>query len=267
MLEPQSHHMERSEGLNLQQFAFQHTGSSASKVVTRPPTVILRPVKVARPLSDEQSDIAPNDVEGLTACVSCEVKWTARKTSVQKLVHILSCARQHGLEIPTVKVLIHKQTRDHSSTSRGPRQPTQPAPPVLPNAPQISKTLFENVAPMIQPNKRNAQKEPPTLLSTPRSGRDAILSKARAILYDTNLPSSGLLDSASFQHHRTNDEDEVTTSDSLQFGQSLLGQRLPSNKPGFISKSYDMAFASIPTDGKSITAAEESELINHLCVT
>lgn len=68
----------------------------------------LKPLK--RQFSD--FDVSNADISKLDRCVSCGAKWTSRKSTDQKLLHIRRCAKKHRLEDETVKVLIRNQLKE-----------------------------------------------------------------------------------------------------------------------------------------------------------
>ncbi|PPQ99081.1 hypothetical protein CVT24_003641 [Panaeolus cyanescens] len=254
-----NHILGRSDSLNFQQFAFQDSGPSKFKAPRRA-TPSTKPSlrKASSPLPKKELDIPVNDLDNVISCVSCDVKWTTRKTSAQKLTHIRTCAKLHGLEISTIKILIQKQTGATSKTT-GKRAQLDHR-----GSPESSTTLFENVVPGVQTHKRNHQKAVRTLLSSPTSGRDAILSRAQEVLQNSDTLSYNLTQAAPHKIERRpdNQDDDPANSDALEFGQSLLGQQLSSGS-GIISMSYEMVSASLATSEQPHACPSEEELIDH----
>ncbi|KAF8974449.1 hypothetical protein BDZ97DRAFT_1911630 [Flammula alnicola] len=54
-------------------------------------------------------DIPSSVLAKISRCVCCDVSWTTRKTGIQKVMHIKSCAKKYAFDNETVQLLIRKE--------------------------------------------------------------------------------------------------------------------------------------------------------------
>ncbi|KZT42902.1 hypothetical protein SISSUDRAFT_1030118 [Sistotremastrum suecicum HHB10207 ss-3] len=90
--------------------AFPPPSNPGKRAVT--PAAVTKPL--VKPIKNQASnfDVSNATMSKLDRCVSCGAKWTSRKTTDQKLLHIRRCARKHRLEDETVGVLIRQQINE-----------------------------------------------------------------------------------------------------------------------------------------------------------
>jgi hypothetical protein len=137
-----------------------------------------KPAKAKRPAAYPcLSRFSDMRLKGLTQCVACELKWTARKTVAEKLKHISTCAKKRQLEDVTLSTLIVQQlekAEEVSAMEKKKHPLTQPLP----------RTLLARVTEAEAP-KRSGRK--PTVTPTvvnPSHSRPKILGRARDLLGD-----------------------------------------------------------------------------------
>ncbi|KIK43395.1 hypothetical protein CY34DRAFT_11782 [Suillus luteus UH-Slu-Lm8-n1] len=139
-----------------------------SESTSAPKARLKRPI--IHRLSDEFSDA---QLESLTSCVSCNLKWTSTKTASQKVIHIQNCAKKKLLSDETVRMLLRKEIQsssDQKSTEEGGK----------------SATFLETVVNEVSRTKKGRR---PQILGTVKSlpeTRGSILGRARAVL-DTSM--------------------------------------------------------------------------------
>ena len=168
---------------NLKRFAFVAPPTRNNSIARKSSTLSTLPSDKSpeegasvRPLKLSPFDLAKLDLNKLSRCVSCELKWTARKTAIQKKKHIASCAKKRSLNEETIWILVQDEiSRGNAQAKPDQRQMPQGA---------ISKTntLLEDVVVEAAPKKKSKNNQTATLLTTVSSTRDDILLKAKAIL-------------------------------------------------------------------------------------
>lgn len=122
------------------------------------------------------SDVSKHDVGPLLGCVSCEVRWTIKKSAAHKWSHITTCARNKGINTSTLQRLIEKEllkiqqvktndkkTADHSDSA-------------------VAQTYMESVVAEAQPKRKQRRTETAGTLQPVGQTRTAILDRAKALL-------------------------------------------------------------------------------------
>ncbi|KAH9843864.1 uncharacterized protein C8Q71DRAFT_852387 [Rhodofomes roseus] len=112
---------EQRSGLNLKLKTFAYSASSSSRsrnpssasIASRSTSIVsvasaAQPIRRAKskPKTDFTEEFAEADLARLLKCVSCELKWTVRKSVTQKLKHIQACAKKKALADSTVAFLL-----------------------------------------------------------------------------------------------------------------------------------------------------------------
>ncbi|KAI9063166.1 hypothetical protein FKP32DRAFT_730754 [Trametes sanguinea] len=147
-----------------------------------PPTEGQAGTKVRRnptPTHRFADDFSDAQLSRLLKCVSCDLTWTVRKTALQKMKHIQSCAKRNALNDETVKTLILKELDSLppiASTSK------DSAPASAHAATPIPETLLEDALKDVGKKKPGRR---PQVLQTVKSideTRNTILDKARSLL-------------------------------------------------------------------------------------
>jgi len=210
-----------SSSLSLGRFAFVNARGGPSKpkppkanaikpTVSKPNTKADAPSKGVQ-TNNKQSvlDISGNDMSTLLKCVCCDAHWTARKGTKQKMTHIQSCAKKHGLRDDTVYALIRKELKAASAK-------TSTEVPV--------ETFFDEVVHDAAPRKRvRRQVEVTATVKNLSETREDILAKAKTVVAQNNSEvrawreRSGHTDDMHYGHD--------SVSSTPDFGQSKLAGR------------------------------------------
>jgi len=134
-----------------------------------------------KPASD--SDVTKHDVGPLLGCVSCEIRWTVRKSAAHKWSHITTCARKKGINPSTLQRLFQKEllkiqhvkTNDKKAADRSD------------SADAVSQTYMESVVAEAQPRRKQRRTETAGTLQPVGQTRTAILDRAKALLGEVVL--------------------------------------------------------------------------------
>jgi hypothetical protein len=102
----------------------------------------------------------------LSRCVSCELTWTTRKTVVEKVKHISTCAKKQNLEDATLSALIERELQ---------KEPEESLP--------LKKKPRKNV-------EDDAEHSPKTLLSHVRTVEESKKGRRPAILASVRDPTT-----------------------------------------------------------------------------
>lgn len=154
-----------SSKLNLDHFVFKSSRTPRNLQVSTEPTSStgsVMPNNTAKILKQKRLPSA-SDVAKILRCVCCNVQWTTRKSGVQKMVHIQSCAKKHALDGETINLLIQKE--------------------ISPEKPLVKKTLLEDVLVDAAPKQKvKRRKKEEGSLKTVSTSRDSILARAQGVL-------------------------------------------------------------------------------------
>ncbi|KAJ7178997.1 hypothetical protein C8R46DRAFT_1187479 [Mycena filopes] len=175
--------------LNLARFAFnnprplQHRNSASTVGSTSNSDAKPKPPvkKTAKSLEGEFSDA---ELKKLGKCVSCDIAWTARKSAVQKMLHIRSCAKKTGLTDATVRVLVRKEI-DNAPSDPG---PSKGKGKTLTDAPITHTTLLEDVVRDAAPKRKGKRKEAVNTLKSVSETRENIRDRAQVVFGAGPLP-------------------------------------------------------------------------------
>ncbi|KAF5388449.1 hypothetical protein D9615_000533 [Tricholomella constricta] len=218
--------------INLARFAYLGTTSSAKAPANAPGLsrqassvhCVTEPKpppkkKLANRFADDFSDF---DLSMLTKCVSCEVRWTARKTATQKILHVQACAKKKFLSDATVRILIRKEIDSVDTLqSKGKAK----ASPIIPDP----KTFLEEVVAESAPKKKGRRLGASETVQSITQTRDLILDRARAVIGITSSDSEGLEFSVRTQTIGARslglDKDNLSLNPGQGFGASTLAQR------------------------------------------
>ena len=158
----------------------------------------------------------------ISKCVSCEMSWTTRKTSAQKVIHFKSCAKKKRLQEDTVRVLLARELDKAVSEKENENTRKKQG--------ADARTLLDAVV-----NRKLDQKGSKKIVIAPTiktvgETRDSILDKARSLL--------------------SNPVDSLACLPSTQsFGASALGTNL-----------RKLDFCPSPTTEQASTMVRESKL-------
>ncbi|KAM6495765.1 hypothetical protein JOM56_008471 [Amanita muscaria] len=199
----------------------------------KPNTAKVRPHK-AHWLVDGVSD---NHFAKLTKCVSCDARWTTRKTVVQKMKHIKSCAKKNGLTAETIRVAVLREiTITRAAVAIGSIEKEEGKSCGSEAAPT---TLLKNTVDAVVAGKRARRRLPKSVQCVTQT-RGLILERAKDVL----LRSAQVTECSDLSQMDTADDDNGQLPSTQLFGQSTLAC-------GRVSKSDLFAAASIDVATKS----------------
>ena len=123
-------------------------------------------------------DVTKCDVGPLLGCVSCEVRWTIKKSAAHKLSHITTCARKNGINPSTLQRLVERELLklQHAKTNDKKTKPCSDS------ADAVSQTYMESVVADAQPKKKQRRTDTAGTLQPVSQTRAAILDRAKALL-------------------------------------------------------------------------------------
>lgn len=138
------------------------------------------------------SDFSDADLAKLMKCISCDVRWTARKSAAQKMLHIQSCAKKRVFTDETVRVLIRREidnalVEDVAMKGKGEGKGKTAS---LGSEPVLPKTFYEDVINDAAPRKKGKRLEVVETVKSVVETRDVILDRARTVLGIGNAASS-----------------------------------------------------------------------------
>lgn len=139
--------------------------------------------KLAHRFAADFSDI---DLAKVMKCVSCNLHWTARKTVVQKMMHIQSCAKKNSFTDETIHILLRKEIEQAADTpetkGKGKERATELAAP---------KTFFEDIVAGAAPKKKKKRPGIGESVQSITVTREVILDRARMVLGLSDMPAGG----------------------------------------------------------------------------
>ncbi|KAL5488008.1 hypothetical protein ACEPAI_6116 [Sanghuangporus weigelae] len=146
----------------------------------------------------------------LSRCVSCDLKWTVRKSAANKVSHMRTCAKKARFTEETMDVLLSREIKAGFEKARKAdtidKRAEEPPPKTY-----LEHIVKENV--VLRPTKR--QKEFPSTVKAISESRDDIRNRAKTIL---GRPSFG--------QTARHGEAVPAPSTTQTLGQSRLGSRL-----------------------------------------
>lgn len=187
--------------------------------------------KNARGTSHRFADEFPDaGLAKLLKCVSCDIRWTARKTAAQKMMHVQSCAKKNALTDETVRVLIRKEIDNAAPEDVGTKGKGKAkiSPGLLSEALPL-KTFFDDVVQEATPKKRGKRREIIETVKNIAETRTDILGRAQDILGPTRSAESDadlVIGTQAFGQSRLrNIFAEVVPPTTQAFGKSAVAQR------------------------------------------
>lgn len=174
-------------------------------------------------MASQKFDIPESKLKDVKHCVSCDLAWTSRKTPIQKLKHIQTCAKKNSFSEETIKVLLEKQLEQ-----------LKPASPPVEDLDDPGTWLED----AIKEDGRGAKKSGPRrqVTATVKSlseTRDGILDRARMIIGDSHQGNTGAV--ARPEDSEVTDGGNELPPPTQAFGKSVLAQR---------SNAFSCAFPS-----------------------
>ncbi|KAG6903496.1 hypothetical protein C0995_005519 [Termitomyces sp. Mi166 len=167
------------------------------------------------------AQFSDSDLRNVTKCVSCDIRWTARKTAAQKMLHIQSCVKKKGLTDETVQILLRKEIEfcvgdTASHKGKGKEKAVDP------------QTFFEEVLAETAPKRKARRTEVRETVKTTSQTRNLILQRARAIIAPAS--SSQHNDAQAFPLHAQilgaseSPSNDIPPYPTQAFGNSALAQ-------------------------------------------
>ncbi|KAJ7044487.1 hypothetical protein C8F04DRAFT_1249772 [Mycena alexandri] len=172
--------------LNLARFAFnkprplQHRNSASTVGSTSNSDSQAKPPakKTARSSSKRlEGEFSDTELKKLAKCVGCDIAWTTRKSAVQKMAHIRSCAKKTGLTDVTVRALIRKEI-DSAPSDPGPSNRKRKT---LEDVPTTHTTLLEDVVRDAAPKRKGKRKAVVDTLKSVSETRENIRDRAQMV--------------------------------------------------------------------------------------
>ncbi|EIN10325.1 hypothetical protein PUNSTDRAFT_142372 [Punctularia strigosozonata HHB-11173 SS5] len=157
------------------------SGNSPSDMPPPPPLPPPVAARIQRTSSTPAFDIREADLKRLAACVSCQARWTIRKTPREKAKHIRACAKKNGLTDVTVNILVQQALSSSSSSSSSSSASSPKGKEPDQAAPADPKTYLEELAgePKRKGGKRAAVQ---TTVQAPAAVSATIARRAAALL-------------------------------------------------------------------------------------
>lgn len=217
------------KGFDIGHFAF--TNPVAFRKVIAPPT---HTSTLPGPSRSKDGGLAPQKTTALTIslsdltkifrCVCCNLPWTTRKTSVQKMAHIRGCAKKHKFTDETVQILVQKEVDKFvpiPALKKGKEKELPPA--ELP----LKNTYMEDILVTAAPRKKAKGKEFRSHVANISVTRASTLNRAQELLFASNDASN--LDPLTYSAGLLSkfpgtDEENNLAPTSQPFGKSILGQ-------------------------------------------
>jgi hypothetical protein len=149
--------------------------SSAPKPKPKP-----KPRGADNPLSAAFSDV---QLAKLGRCVACELKWTARKTVVEKVKHVSACARKCGLNEGTLLALIGQELERAPAAAVPAQKAKGKAKQIEDEVPAAPRTFLAEVTTKEAETRKRGRRPPvQSTVLNPADNRQDIIGRARALI-------------------------------------------------------------------------------------
>lgn len=241
--------------LNVNRFAFadpicKKSGAASNKPVSRATSGSnTQPRHAPSKPAKNEIDILPSDLDKISRCISCDTEWTTRKTSVQKMNHIRSCAKKHYLDKETVAVLVQQVVAKYTPPVPGKEKGKEVQP-------LTKATFYEEVLGDSAPKKRTKRQVAQTSLTNVSANREDILARAQNVL----KAAPSVTPATQTLRETTPDRGNVhiyrqSPHPTQQFGTSLLAQA----RARTTTKSlFEAIYSSPPAAHISTTSSPET---------
>ncbi|KAJ3821685.1 hypothetical protein F5880DRAFT_1580271 [Lentinula raphanica] len=150
----------------------------------------------------------------LLICVCCDLSWTTRKSVPQKLSHMKTCAKKHGIQDDTLIEMVRKGIEELPPQTES-KLPESAAP----------KTFFDEVMNNAAPKKRHRRQEVPNTVRDIGEMRDTIMLKARTVVAQADSNIRVLREYRIGGHLSDGDSSGFLPCSTPRFGQSSLAGR------------------------------------------
>lgn len=181
-------------------------------------------------------DFSERQLNSLLKCVSCDLKWTIRKSAANKVSHMRTCANKARITEETMKVLISRDIKAYLKKTELINDCHEEPPPKT----YLEHVVKENISP--RPAKR--RKEPVCTVKAISELRVGIRDRARAVL---SRRSSGKIlgrdkqvespsPTRTFEQSKPGFQTALTSNSDDEAGPPLT-QPLPCSKLGTATRS------------------------------
>ncbi|KAG6821586.1 hypothetical protein H0H93_000095 [Arthromyces matolae] len=169
-----------------------------------------RPKKRTHRFADAFSDA---ELARISKCVSCDTRWTARKSVPQKMLHIHACAKKKFLSDETIKARLRKEIDScmpESTVNKGKGKAVEP------------QTFLEEMVAETIPRKKARRVEAEPTVKMLSQTRELILERAKAVI---SSASSSTIDQEPLFHTQAMGSSQFSPPSSTQaFGASKIGK-------------------------------------------
>ncbi|KZT19264.1 hypothetical protein NEOLEDRAFT_981480 [Neolentinus lepideus HHB14362 ss-1] len=186
-------HIESTNRLNIGRFSHVYC-SKASKAMKLTPTMSRTTSEGSsdpgtkqsrtKPVHRFVSDFTDAELAKVVKCISCDLKWTVRKTALQKMLHIQTCARKYRLTDETVKRLIRRELDSGSEEGLSGHN-------ALATENRRPETYLEDVLGQEAQKKKSRRPGVQGTVKSVTDTRNAIMDRARLLLGPSGTPTSG----------------------------------------------------------------------------
>jgi hypothetical protein len=172
-------------------------------------------------------DFTDSQLASLSKCVCCDIKWTTRKTRVQKIAHIGKCSRKQSLSPDVVERLVRQEFARAVAQSAGGKTKAS-------DKPSEPTTHLEDIVDRAKAKKRGGRPagNRPTTIQNPTDSRLGILDRARNLLDKEPIHNFDTRPAERSAQEKLNDicgrpTSQPCPSSTQSLGRSTLNQRLP----------------------------------------
>ncbi|KAG6911228.1 hypothetical protein DXG01_003095 [Tephrocybe rancida] len=185
------------------------------------------------------------------SCVSCDIRWTARKTASQKMLHIQACAKRKALTDETIRVLLRKEIDSYVEDAAPRKGKGKEKATIEP------ETFLEKVVTDAAPKKKGRRLKVQETVRSVSQTRHLILDRARAVIGSTS--TSGHIGSGGPDFHTQtvgiHSADSAALSSTQAFGHSALAQAQKTTSKLF---NYDEKPADVEDSGSEAPTSNQT---------
>ncbi|KDQ64643.1 hypothetical protein JAAARDRAFT_64485 [Jaapia argillacea MUCL 33604] len=186
------------------------------------------------------ADFSDAQLSKLLRCVSCEQRWTTRKTSSEKVKHIQSCANKHSLANETLSALIRQELQKVVAQEDKLDGKAKVKAKSKAIDPEVPKTFLEAIVDGSGAKKKGRRVAVEATVCTLTQARGGILDRARAFL-GAGSGDSDL--SASSSGDNENDRIQTRIPGAKFAGVTSWETRVPVPEPDPLIPASTRAFA------------------------
>ncbi|KII94849.1 hypothetical protein PLICRDRAFT_693170 [Plicaturopsis crispa FD-325 SS-3] len=194
-------------------------------------------------------DFSEAELGKVAKCVGCDIRWTTRKSALQKMAHIQACATKNRLTDETVRLLIRREIStavvDKPATKRkGKEKAPSPGDDPVVVSPQ---TFLEDIVNEAVAKKKGKRPEIQQTVQSLSETRDEILNRAKAVLGNPAGSAASRPYDDSNDLHPSKGPMPMTQA----FGESALGRKAAAPRSHF---------GAATSRGEIMVAGEEADV-------